>query len=56
MATTEIFFNRIDPVSGTELWVTDGTTAGTHLVKDINPGAASSSPTEAISGFGQLFF
>lgn len=25
-------------ISGHELWVSDGTTAGTHLVKDINPG------------------
>jgi ELWxxDGT repeat protein len=27
-----------------ELWVSDGTTAGTSLVKDINPGSASSDP------------
>ncbi|MDB6140440.1 MAG: hypothetical protein JWO94_3512, partial [Verrucomicrobiaceae bacterium] len=29
---------------GRELWKTDGTTAGTVLVKDINPGNQSSSP------------
>ena len=28
--------------AGTEPWVTDGTTAGTHLVADVNPGTASS--------------
>jgi len=27
-----------------ELWVTDGTTAGTTLLKDINPGPGSSNP------------
>jgi ELWxxDGT repeat protein len=31
---------------GDELWVTDGTLAGTHMVKDINPGTNYSSPTE----------
>ncbi len=29
--------------TGTELWVTDGTTAGTSLLKDIRPGSAGSS-------------
>jgi ELWxxDGT repeat protein len=29
---------------GCELWVTDGTTAGTRLLKDINLGAGSSNP------------
>jgi len=31
--------------SGKELWKTDGTTAGTVLVKDIYPGASSSNPS-----------
>lgn len=31
--------------NGTELWKTDGTTAGTVLVKDIFAGAFDSSPT-----------
>jgi ELWxxDGT repeat protein len=29
---------------GSELWVTDGTAAGTNLLKDINPGPASGVP------------
>jgi ELWxxDGT repeat protein len=33
-----------DGSTGTELWKSDGTTAGTTLVKDINAGTASSSP------------
>ncbi|MDR2622480.1 MAG: T9SS type A sorting domain-containing protein [Dysgonamonadaceae bacterium] len=36
------FFAASDATHGEELWVTDGTVAGTKLVKDINPGTASS--------------
>ena len=48
-----VYFAGSDPSGvggGTELWRSDGTTAGTVRVKDINPGAASSSP----GGFGVL--
>jgi ELWxxDGT repeat protein len=31
-----------DPTHGTELWSSDGTAAGTHLLRDIEPGPASS--------------
>lgn len=36
-----LFFAADDGGSGTELWISDGTEAGTHLVLDLNPGAAS---------------
>lgn len=36
-----LYFLGNDGVSGLELWRTDGTTAGTYLVKDINPGIES---------------
>ena len=36
------FFAATDAEHGSELWVTDGTPAGTRLVKDINPGVATS--------------
>jgi ELWxxDGT repeat protein len=39
-----MFFNGYDATNGNELWVTDGTTVGTHIVKDINAGVGSSSP------------
>lgn len=37
-------FTAFTAEAGVELWKTDGTVAGTVLVSDINPGAASSSP------------
>ncbi|MBO7466948.1 MAG: hypothetical protein J6T94_04610 [Bacteroidaceae bacterium] len=39
------FFAATDAAHGEELWVTDGTTEGTHMVKDIVPGTGSSNPS-----------
>lgn len=50
------YFTANDGVNGTELWKTDGTTAGTMLVKDINPGTASSSPYYLTNLNGILVF
>lgn len=36
------FFSATDADHGEELWVTDGTPDGTYMVKDINPGVATS--------------
>lgn len=36
------FFSAKDSDHGEELWVTNGTAEGTHMVKDINPGLATS--------------
>lgn len=36
------FFSQFSLETGEELWITDGTVAGTKLLKDINPGPASS--------------
>ena len=46
----KLIFKATDKASGTEPWVTDGTTAGTGLLKDIFPGTASST----LSGFTVL--
>ena len=37
-----VLFTAADPGRGTELWITDGTPAGTVLLRDINPGEGSS--------------
>ena len=48
-------------INGTELWKSDGTEAGTVLVKDINPGSSygygyGSNPYELTAVGGTLFF
>jgi hypothetical protein len=37
----KVYFKNSDGVVGNELFVTDGTSAGTNLVKDIRPGSAN---------------
>ena len=51
-----LFFAADDGVRGRELWVSDGTASGTRLFKDLEPGAAGSSPTELTPIEGTLFF
>ena len=40
-----LYFSANDAVHGNELWKTDGTTSGTVLAKDLNPGSSSSNPS-----------
>ncbi|GEN12959.1 ELWxxDGT repeat-containing protein [Myxococcus fulvus] len=40
---SKVFFEVDDPVTGNELWVSDGTQAGSRLLKDMTPGAEGSS-------------
>lgn len=42
--------------TGAELWATDGTEAGTRLVKDIHPGPGGSYPESLTDVNGTLFF
>jgi ELWxxDGT repeat protein len=48
---SRVVFAASDNANGTELWITDGTTAGTQLLLDINTGTASSSP-QNLTTFG----
>jgi len=52
----QIFFAANDGVHGTELWVTDGTAAGTRLVRDVRPGPATSEIASLGVAGGILYF
>ena len=51
-------FKGISPHCGKEIFITDGTSAGTKLIKDINPGVANSQPlgTNMMVLNNQLYF
>jgi ELWxxDGT repeat protein len=51
-----LFFVARDPDHGEELWASDGTETGTRLVRDIDPGPASSSPRHLAEIDGRLLF
>jgi ELWxxDGT repeat protein len=50
------FAGNDDEVNGIELWVSDGTTAGTQLVQDLNPGSDGSFPRYLTVVGNELFF
>jgi ELWxxDGT repeat protein len=54
--SNKVYFQAKDDTHGVELWKTDGTAAGTKLVKDILPGINGSSPYESILFKGLLYF
>ncbi|MFY0564954.1 ELWxxDGT repeat protein [Archangium lansingense] len=54
---TRLFFVADDEVHGGELWVSDGTSGGTRLVKDITPGEGDTLPYNLTAvGKTLLFF
>jgi ELWxxDGT repeat protein len=55
-AAGTVYFTAGDPDHGFELWKSDGTTAGTILVKDIAPGPLGSGTSSLTDVAGALFF
>ncbi|MEG4914588.1 ELWxxDGT repeat protein [Microcoleus sp. B7-D4] len=51
-----LYFTANDGINGIELWKSDGTAAGTVLVKDINPGTGGSGPQYLTNVNGTLYF
>ncbi len=51
-----LYFTGDDGSTGSELWKSDGTAAGTRLVRNIRPDVGSSSPWQFRNVAGNLFF
>jgi ELWxxDGT repeat protein len=51
-----VIFNGCEETTGCELWRTDGTDAGTVLVKDFATGASSGNPVFFVEMSGALYF
>lgn len=51
-----IYFVRQTPAAGTEPWTSDGTVAGTRIVKDLAAGPAGSGPQRLTWSNGRLWF
>ena len=50
------YFSADDGTNGGELWKSNGTSAGTEIVKDINPGSGGSYPYEIVAVGSTLYF
>ena len=51
-----LFFEACEPTAGCELWKSDGTNAGTTLVKDVFPGSYTSFPSYITRFGGRVYF
>ncbi len=53
---SKVYFTASDDAHGAELFSSDGTAAGTQIVKDIQPGAEGSIPQQSVIYNGNLYF
>jgi ELWxxDGT repeat protein len=51
-----VLFSHRNIAYGAELWRTDGSVAGTGMLKDINPGSDSSNPSFLVPMAGAMYF
>ena len=51
-----MYFSATTAANGRELWVTDGTPEGTHLVIDVVPGTGSAWPWKMAEHRGEVYF
>ena len=51
-----LYFRASDGTNGRELWRSDGTEAGTYMVKDIEPGSDGSDVEWLVAAGGKLYF
>ncbi|HLO70324.1 MAG TPA: T9SS type A sorting domain-containing protein [Flavipsychrobacter sp.] len=51
----KVYFSAQSLTYGTEIWTSDGTNAGTHILKDINPGSGSGFSTGIWTKQPQVF-
>ena len=56
VGNTVYFSAKGQSQNNTELWKTDGTPQGTVMVRNINPGSASSNPANFCNVLGTLYF
>lgn len=52
----KLLFSAFSPKTGKELWVSDGTTTRTRLLKDITPGNGDSNPYDFTNSGGRIYF